>query len=106
MDDSKLDEEIGALRKWLKPADCEREYIGNLDDRGTDTCQWAFEESNDVGQLVLRSLRSTDKEHALVRLTGVPGQGKSVIAASIIERCRTEHKNCLYFFCRHDEPGK
>lgn len=88
------------------PVDCESEYLRNLDDRATDTCKWAFDESDDAGKLVLRWLGWTDKEHALVRLTGVAGQGKSVIAASIIERCRTEHRKYLYFFCRHDDPKK
>jgi hypothetical protein len=41
-----------------------------------------------------------------VWLTGNPAQGKSVLAAYLIQRCQEAKGHCLYFFCRHNDEAK
>ena len=91
------DRKFAALRAWFDPDPYyEDNYLRHLHkcSKIDDTCSWAFQDSNDVGRLLLH-WQGTDKDYSLVQVTGDPGQGKSVLAAQIIERYEVP----LYFFC-------
>ena len=101
------DQEIADLQSWLEPIQLhESDYDDYKRLRARETCEWAFDASNKAGKRMLQWLRDEDKEYSLVRLTGAPGQGKSVLATWIIDRCKDEHKECLFFFCRHNDERK
>ena len=39
-------------------------------------------------------------------MTGDPAQGKSVLAAYLVNACKDKYGDCLFFFCRHDNDAK
>ena len=69
------------------------------------TCSWALDATDDVGKLILRWLDASDLSLSLMWLTGNPAQGKSVLAAYLIDHCLQDFGECLYFFCRHDHEA-
>ena len=102
-----LDQEIADLQSWLEPIQLsESDYYVYKRLRAHETCEWAFDASNEAGKRLLKWLRDEDKEYSLVRLTGAPGRGKSVLATWIIDRCKDEYKQCLFYFCIHNDERK
>ncbi|CAK4031069.1 hypothetical protein FOQG_06417 [Lecanosticta acicola] len=98
-EDTFLDEkEVAKIRAWLQPTDYlaeSSEYRRHLLSRAPDTGLWItqtkeyqqWHDSPDTGSLWIK---------------GIPGSGKSVVAASIIQRLKTtEDVPVLFFFFRN-----
>ncbi|KXJ84865.1 hypothetical protein Micbo1qcDRAFT_226147, partial [Microdochium bolleyi] len=90
--------ELAKVRTWLQPTDYEgdgselrKHTTAHLD----GTCEWLFEGA------AYRDWQSAGNEQRLLWIRGIPGAGKSVIAASLIERLRQEGVPVLFFFIRH-----
>ena len=107
LDTRDVHDDLAELRCWLEPVEySEDDYLHNLNLRSPDTCDWAFNISDPVGKSILEWLNGLSKEHAVVWLTGNPAQGKSVLAAYLIKKCKEKYGDCMYFFCRQDNEEK
>ncbi|KAJ5738435.1 hypothetical protein N7493_001590, partial [Penicillium malachiteum] len=88
--------DFNKVRDWLQPTpyDVERsEFSRHLESYLVGTCQW------------LTSTNTYQQWHegdvnGLLWIKGIPGSGKSVMAASIIDQLRKEHVPVLFFFFR------
>ncbi|CAI7635530.1 unnamed protein product [Penicillium bialowiezense] len=88
--------DLNAIREWLQPTpyDAERsEFLRHFESYLPGTGQW------------LTSTKTYQEWHSgdtngLLWIKGIPGSGKSVMAASIIQKLREEHVPVLYFFFR------
>ncbi|KXJ87825.1 ankyrin repeat-containing domain protein [Microdochium bolleyi] len=90
--------ELAKVRTWLQPTDYEgdgselrKHTTAHLD----GTCKWLLEGA------AYHDWQSAGNEQRLLWIRGIPGAGKSVIAASLIERLRQEGVPVLFFFFRH-----
>lgn len=93
-DETKPDVHSEAM-KWLAPEDYMLQCDFHLEKRHPGTLKWFFE-SEDYGA-------SVSRKGQLLYLSGLPGAGKSVLAAAIIDdlRGRFESLGCsvAYYFC-------
>lgn len=99
-------QEIELLKKWLKvPPNTEDDFTNFKGRKMRGTCEWIF------GDHRFQSWQtSSDPETALLWIHARAGRGKSVLAATIIQRLLRVNKNtndsCVYFFCRSDDEAK
>ncbi|GAM41921.1 hypothetical protein TCE0_042f15429 [Talaromyces pinophilus] len=89
-------DELENIRNWLQPTpyDLERsEFSRHIASYLQGTCQWL---------LSTRTYKEWHQgiENGVLWLKGIPGSGKSVMAASIIQQLRKEKVPVLYFFFR------
>lgn len=89
-------DELENVRNWLQPTpyDLERsEFSRHIASYLQGTCQWL---------LSTRTYKEWHQgvENGVLWLKGIPGSGKSVMAASIIQQLREEKVPVLYFFFR------
>ena len=87
-------EELDQVKKWLRPTPYDREgseYTRHLTSYLDGTGKW-LRKTNTYEQWRQSS------EHGLLWIKGMPGSGKSVMAASIIHQLRKEEVPVLYFF--------
>ncbi|OQE15475.1 hypothetical protein PENSTE_c028G00702 [Penicillium steckii] len=88
--------ELQEIRAWLKPTpyDLERsEYSRHLASHLPGTGKWLTSTST------FKQWRESD-DHGLLWIKGIPGSGKSVMAASIIDQLQKEDFPVVYFFFR------
>ncbi|PTB76438.1 ankyrin [Trichoderma longibrachiatum ATCC 18648] len=93
-----LPEVIGRIREWLQPTAYDiagGEYRRHLSSHVAGTGHWLT--SSDAYQEWLNS-----EEHGLFWIKGIPGSGKSVMAASLIDELAKSHPGSpvLFFFFR------
>jgi WD40 repeat protein len=99
-------EQIEVLKKWLKvPAHTEDDFANHKARKMRGTCQWIFDDP------LFQSWRSTgDPSTALLWIHAHAGRGKSVLAATIIQKINIWIKgtgnSSVYFFCRSDDDAK
>ncbi|KAH0491001.1 hypothetical protein TgHK011_002447 [Trichoderma gracile] len=91
-------EVIEKIRRWLQPTAYDiagGEYRRHLSSHVVGTSHWLT--SSDAYQKWLRS-----DEHGLLWIKGIPGSGKSVMAANLIDELAKSHPGSpvLYFFFR------
>ncbi|KAJ6035731.1 hypothetical protein N7540_000010 [Penicillium herquei] len=89
-------EDFNKVRDWLQPTpyDLERsEFSRHLESHLVGTCQW-LTSTNTYQQW------HKGDENGLLWIKGIPGSGKSVMAASIIHQLRKENVPVLFFFFR------
>ncbi|KAF4456094.1 hypothetical protein F53441_1709 [Fusarium austroafricanum] len=87
---------IASIREWLQPTEYDiesSEYHKHLAFHLKGTGDWIHRSEN-----YLKWHESP--EHGLLWIKGVPGSGKSVVAASMIRRLSQEEVPVLYFFFR------
>ncbi|RDL35394.1 uncharacterized protein BP5553_07325 [Venustampulla echinocandica] len=88
---------ICKIRSWLNPTefDCEgSEYRKHLYSHLAGTGRWVFSSS------IYQQWHGSQKD-GILWIRGIPGSGKSVLAATLIEQLSQEGFPVLYFFCRH-----
>ncbi|KAH7109414.1 ankyrin repeat-containing domain protein [Dendryphion nanum] len=89
-------EVIKKIRSWLQPTNFDgegSEYDKHLASHLVGTGSWFL--ASDV----YKDWHSS-KEHGMLWARGIPGSGKSVIAASLVNQLSQEHVPILYFFFR------
>lgn len=89
-------EDFNKIRDWLQPTpyDLERsEFSRHLESYLVGTCQWLISTST------YQQWHEGDA-NGLLWIKGIPGSGKSVMAASIIHQLRKEDVPVLFFFFR------
>lgn len=105
--ESSLNRQIRELRARLKPTPFHQsDHKHNLRLKDPHTCDWALDKSTEIDRTIDGWLNSLDKENAIVWLTGKPAQGKSVVAAYLIEHYIKTGHNCLFYFIPHDNESK
>ncbi|KAK5653030.1 hypothetical protein OQA88_9316 [Cercophora sp. LCS_1] len=90
------EEELAKIRAWLKPTNYDHEggeFKRHQASHLAGTGGWLF--ASDA----YRQWHSS-KDKGLLWIRGIPGSGKSVFAASIVDRLRQEGHPVLYFFFR------
>ncbi|KAJ5366647.1 hypothetical protein N7541_000588 [Penicillium brevicompactum] len=88
--------DLKAIREWLQPTpyDAERsEFARHLESYLAGTGKWL------ISTNTYQEWHSGDT-NGLLWIKGIPGSGKSVMAASIIQQLRKEHVPVLHFFFR------
>lgn len=84
------------LAAWLKSSywDVDAQFLNNCELRAPGTLQWVLEAEE------FRRWRLTDSES--LWLNGLPGVGKSIITAYLIQVLKAQHPDAvvLYFFCK------
>jgi tetratricopeptide (TPR) repeat protein/Cdc6-like AAA superfamily ATPase len=90
--------------RWLKPSkfEVEAQLLKNRQFRAPGTLQWVLE----LPELSRWRCASEEKLSALW-LSGLPGVGKSIISAFMIDILKAQYPNAivLYFFVNAGEPG-
>ncbi|KAL7807629.1 ankyrin [Trichoderma gracile] len=91
-------EAVEKIRQWLQPTAYDiagGEYRRHLSSHVAGTSHWLT--SSDAYQKWLNS-----DEHGLLWIKGIPGSGKSVMAANLVDELARSHPGCpvLYFFFR------
>jgi hypothetical protein len=96
------------LKRWISGGRFSRinpepDLERHLSSRHIGTAQWIFDDP-------VFCKWDSSGENASLWVNAAPGSGKSVLAASIIERLvqskKKGHGKVIYFFCRFDEPDK
>lgn len=88
---------ISSIRSWLNPTqyqDDGSEYRKHLASHLKGTGQWAIESP------IFQEWRD-GKDHGILWIRGIPGAGKSVHAANLIQHLCQDDCPVLYFFFRH-----
>jgi hypothetical protein len=94
------------LVSWLKSShwEAEKELLLNCQDRAYGTMKWVLQaEAFKIWRLSDKRSRSTRS----LWLNGLPGVGKSTIAAYITQILQAQHPDSavLYFFCKAGDPS-
>jgi hypothetical protein len=94
------------LLSWLKPShwEAEKELLRNSQNRADGTMEWILKAEE------LKTWRQSDKKSRSTRslwLNGLPGVGKSTIAAYLTQIIQAQHPDAvvLYFFCKAGDPS-
>lgn len=88
---------VASILSWLNPTEYASdgsEYRKHLSSHLKGTGQWAIDSS------VFQEWRD-GQDHGILWVRGIPGAGKSVLAATLIEHLSQESRPVLYFFFRH-----
>lgn len=80
---------------WLRPANFREQYNFQIDKRLTGTCDWVF--GHDAFLQWINSPSSEVSSDRLLCISGQPGCGKSVIAASICDHLKSQGHFVFYF---------
>ncbi|KAJ5635238.1 ankyrin 2-3/unc44 [Penicillium longicatenatum] len=89
-------EDIIKIRKWLRPTPYDQEkseFSRHLASHLVGTGKWL------ISTGTYQQWRQND-DNGILWIKGIPGSGKSVMAASIIDQLRKEEVPVLYFFFR------
>jgi hypothetical protein len=96
------------VKRWISGGrfsriDPEPDLERHLSSRHIGTAEWIFDDP-------IFSKWDLLGESASLWVSAAPGSGKSVLAASIIEKLvhskKKDYNKVIYFFCRFDEPDK
>ncbi|KAG4444253.1 hypothetical protein IFR05_000228 [Cadophora sp. M221] len=94
------------LLTWLESSywDVESEYCRHCEDRAPGTLEWVLE-AEQFKDWRLSDRRS--RENRALWLNGLPGVGKSTIAAYITQVLKAQYPDAavLYFFCKSGDPS-
>lgn len=81
--------------RWLKPVCVEETYKDSLLGMLDGSCEWLFSRPE---YLSWSQFTRTDESSSLLWITGIPGAGKTTLAACAIQRLLHEHI-VAYFYC-------
>ena len=85
------------IRSWLSPTKFESdgsEYRKHLNSHVAGTGDWLFETEH------YKDWHATDSRTGALWIQGIPGSGKSVVAANLIPVLKSENLPVLFFFAR------
>lgn len=93
-----IEQEIQRIADWYSPADFAAQQTDLLSQREDGTAEWLFSD--------LKFQEWQRSKHSVLLCTGIPGSGKSVLAASIIDYLQRQHARetdvaVVYFYCNY-----
>jgi ankyrin repeat protein len=89
--------DLERIRSWLSPTDFESEgseYRKHLNAHVTGTGDWLFETEQ------YKTWHGTEGRIGALWIQGIPGSGKSVVAANLVQTLKNEDAPVLFFFSR------
>ncbi|KAI1178312.1 hypothetical protein F4777DRAFT_113251 [Nemania sp. FL0916] len=100
IDDDKRVRLRNILGVW---GDVQEDLDRNLFQAFPDSCQWLHHQDS-----FIHWLNTTDNCHRILCLTGLPGTGKSTLAATTVDYIRKAHteRSCQYYFFVESQPTK
>ena len=88
------------MAKWLQPTSVvEHEVLLDRNHYLSNTCGWILRNKNFQEWI-------TSEERSFLWVHGLPGAGKSVLAAYSMRAIEERSVCCCYFFCKWDDPSK
>ncbi|ORY19419.1 hypothetical protein BCR34DRAFT_128195 [Clohesyomyces aquaticus] len=92
-----------AVINWLCAADSvsDHEEAISVQENNADSGIWFFEQ-----ETIRDWIDQSPSAEPVLWINGRPGAGKTILASSLVEKCRHQHPSVVFFYCKHGDPDR